>query len=104
MKGHFKKLALALSVTAVVSTPVMASSTQAEAENPSFLAMTGDLLVARPLMLATTAVGAVAYVISSPFAALGGNLDQTGQTLVVEPFNATFKRCLGCTSPNNEGL
>ena len=39
--------------------------------------------------------GTVAYVVSAPFAA-GGNLDQSQQKLVVEPWEA-LQRCLGCT-------
>ena len=66
-------------------------------ESPSFFAMTGDLLVARPLMLAVTAIGMTVFIVSSPFSALGGNISQAAKTLVKQPANYTFTRCLGCT-------
>ena len=66
-------------------------------ESPSALAMTGDALIARPVLLATTVVGAAVYVVSLPFSLLGGNAKEAGETLVVGPAKATFVRCLGCT-------
>ena len=67
-------------------------------ESPSAAAMTGDALFARPLLLATTIVGAAVFVVSLPFSALGGNVGEAGDTLVVQPAKATFVRCLGCTT------
>lgn len=66
-------------------------------QNPPAYAMIGDLLVARPLLIAATIVGAGLFVIASPFAAAGGNLGATGKALVVDPGKAAFVRCLGCT-------
>jgi hypothetical protein len=66
-----------------------------EAENPSGGAMMFDLLVVRPVALIATAVGAVTFVLSSPFSALGDNIDAAGQKLVKEPAAYTFKRPLG---------
>ncbi|MNG33010.1 hypothetical protein D3C84_1191550 [compost metagenome] len=42
-------------------------------------------------------IGAGLFVISLPFTALGGNIAEAGQALVVEPGMAAFVRCLGCT-------
>jgi hypothetical protein len=67
-------------------------------ENPSALAMAGDLVIARPLLLVMTVVGTVAYVVSLPFSLAGGNAGQAGETLVLGPAEATFVRCLGCTT------
>lgn len=67
-------------------------------EEPSALAMTGDALIARPLLLATTVVGSAVYLVSLPFSLLGGNAAEAGETLVVGPAKATFVRCLGCTT------
>ncbi|WP_213878422.1 multidrug transporter [Pseudomonas sp. dw_358] len=67
-------------------------------QNPPAYAMMGDLLVARPLLIAATAVGAVLFVVALPFAALGGNVKATGRALVVDPGRAAFVRCLGCTT------
>lgn len=66
-------------------------------EKPTALAMAGDLVIARPLLLVTTVVGAAVYVVSLPFSLAGGNAKEAGETLVVGPAKATFVRCLGCT-------
>jgi len=58
--------------------------------------MTADILVARPIGVAVTAVGAAAFVVSLPFSLLGGNVKEAGENLVVNPGKATFVRCLGC--------
>jgi hypothetical protein len=68
------------------------------ANAPSAFSMIGDLLIARPLLIGATAVGAVAFVVSLPFTAAGGNVPEAGQALVVEPGMAAFVRCLGCTT------
>ncbi len=72
-------------------------------ENPSALAMTGDALFVRPVMLGMTIVGAAVYIISLPFSALGGNMEEAGETLVIGPARATFVRCLGCTRVGKKG-
>lgn len=66
-------------------------------ESPSALAMTTDALLVRPLLLVTTVVGSVVYLVSLPFSLLGGNTAEAGEVLVVGPARATFVRCLGCT-------
>ena len=68
-------------------------------EEPSALAMMGDLVVARPLLLVVTVLGTAGYLISLPFSLAGGNAKEAGETLVVGPARATFVRCLGCTRP-----
>ena len=65
-------------------------------ERPNAFAMTGDLLVARPLGAAITAVGAAAFVVSLPFTIMGGAVSESAETLVLGPAEATFVRCLGC--------
>lgn len=67
-------------------------------QNPPAFAMMGDLLIARPLLVAATVVGAGLFVVSLPFTALGGNVGAAGQALVVDPGRSAFVRCLGCTS------
>lgn len=68
-------------------------------EDPSALAMAGDLIIARPVGLVVTVVGAAAYLVSLPFSLAGGNARKAGETLVVGPAMTTFVRCLGCTKP-----
>lgn len=72
------------------------SFAQAIDEDPSAFAMAADLVVARPLLLATTVAGAAVYLVSLPFTLGGGNAKQAGDSLVVKPAKATFVRCLGC--------
>ncbi|WP_369600787.1 hypothetical protein AAIA72_13250 [Hahella sp. SMD15-11] len=66
-------------------------------EKPSALAMLGDAVFARPVLLATTVAGAAVYVVSLPFSLAGGNAKEAADTLVTGPAKATFVRCLGCT-------
>jgi hypothetical protein len=55
-------------------------------------------VIARPLGIVFTAIGAVAYVVTLPFSLAGGNAKAAGEQLVVGPAKATFVRCLGCTN------
>ncbi|RMF16567.1 MAG: hypothetical protein D6758_07635 [Gammaproteobacteria bacterium] len=66
-------------------------------EKPSALAMFGDAVFARPVLLTTTVVGSAIYVVSLPFSLAGGNAKEAAETLVMGPAKATFVRCLGCT-------
>ncbi len=71
------------------------------ADAPAGYAMLGDLLVARPLLIGATVVGTAAFIVSLPFSALGGNVKEAGQALVIAPGRAAFARCLGCTTYDN---
>ena len=66
-------------------------------EAPGAFSMVGDLLIARPLLIAATVIGAGVFVVALPFAATGGGIGEAGRALVVEPGKAAFVRCLGCT-------
>ena len=66
-------------------------------EDPSALAMVGDLVVVRPVALTLTAIGAVTWLVTLPFTAASGSVKSSGDTLVVGPAMTTFVRCLGCT-------
>jgi hypothetical protein len=57
--------------------------------------MAADALLVRPLGLVATVVGSVLFVVALPFSALGGNIDEVGQRLVVDPALFTFKRPVG---------
>ena len=58
---------------------------QAVDEKPNGFAMVGDLVVARPIGLVMTAVGAAAFVVSLPFTALAGHVSESAETLVLGP-------------------
>ncbi len=63
---------------------------------PGAVGMIIDGLVVRPLGLVATVLGTVAFVVTLPFSALGGNVEEAGENLVVGPAAYTFTRCLGC--------
>ena len=66
-----------------------------EAEEPEGGEMIYDAIVVRPLGVVATAVGAVFFVVSLPFSAVGGNIDTASEKLVKKPARFTFKRPLG---------
>ena len=91
-----KKNLIIVMVAAIMMIPLTASAAEYfEAEDPSGGAMLYDVVVVRPVGLLATALGAVFFVISSPFSALGGNIDIAGEKLVKDPVAFTFKRPLG---------
>ncbi len=95
MTAHLTRI---LTTTAAICMLAFASVGHARAidESPSAGAMAVDAVFARPVLLATTIVGAAVYIVSLPFSLLGGNAKEAGQVLVVGPAEATFVRCLGC--------
>ena len=55
-----------------------------------------DGLVVRPISFVGTVLGSVVFVATLPFSALGGNVGEAADLLVLEPAKFTFSRCLGC--------
>ncbi len=68
--------------------------TECEGE-PTGGMMMWDALMMRPVGIIGTALGSVVWLVSYPFAALGGNTDQSTQKLVADPIEWTFQRPLG---------
>ena len=101
MISHISRILLVLSLALMFSVPrlAMAKNDAIIVEKPSAVAMTGDLLVARPVMLAITVVGAGIFLVSLPFSLAGGNAKEAAETLVIKPAYTTFVRCLGCKNP-----
>lgn len=66
-------------------------------DKPNGARMVADTLVARPLYAAATAFGAAVFLVTLPFSALGGNVDQAASELVTGPAHGLLTRCLGCT-------
>lgn len=89
------------SASTVRSQQNVSGNTIYNADAPKGYAMLGDLLIARPLLIAATAIGTVAFVVSLPFSALGGNVKEAGEALVIEPGREAFVRCLGCDTSNS---
>ena len=71
-------------------------------QRPTAMAMFGDAVLARPLLLAGTLVGTGLFVVTLPFSALGGNVKEAANTLVVGLAKTTFTRCLGCTETQDK--
>ena len=97
---HFKNSAilrtLALTVTLLMCQPSLAAYETAR-NAPSGMDMTADLLLGRPALLVATVAGAAVWLVALPFSALGGNVTESADTLVIGPAKATFLRCLGCS-------
>jgi len=92
-----KTLAYILALPLVYGTASLPQAAWAGTERePEAAGMIIDGLVVRPISLVATVVGAVAFVITLPFSALGGNVDEAGEKLVDRPAAYTFSRCLGC--------
>lgn len=58
-------------------------------------AMAADFLFARPVGILAIVAGSALFIVSLPFSALGGNVKNASQKLVMDPVNFTFKRPLG---------
>jgi hypothetical protein len=87
-----------LVVVALVSAPAMLmASGNTENRDPQIEAgaMTGDVLIARPLGIVATVAGFGLFIISAPFSALGGNFGEAWKAFVVYPAKFTFARPLG---------
>ncbi len=88
--------ALAISAALLMCQPVWSS--EYDPHGPSGLDMTADLLIGRPVLLATTIIGSAIWLVALPFSALGGNIEESTEVLVKGPARATFTRCLGCSA------
>lgn len=105
MKAFRSTAAILALITGLLTLPAQAQSIKQNAsgdplysvEAPKGYAMAGDLLIARPLLIAATAVGAGLFLVGLPFSALSGGVKESAQALVLEPGAAAFVRCLGCT-------
>lgn len=92
--------AIALVATTLLSSQFAwaqsASTSQLRDREPGSEAIVADLLVARPIGAAITAIGLGAFIVSLPFTVVGGNVGEAGEKLVAGPGKETFVRCLGC--------
>ena len=86
---------LAFTSMAYVPGTYAASYSQSIDEEPTGGTMMADTFLVRPFMLAGTVVGLATFIVTLPFSALGGNIGEAGNTLVVEPAKYTFVRPLG---------
>ena len=89
-------------VAALVASPGLTAADNPPGRRPSAELMILDGLVYRPLSLAGTIIGAGVFIVTLPFSLPGGNADEAGRALVIEPARDTFTRCLGCIDPLGE--
>ncbi len=86
-----------ISIAVITISPASAAIEIDETDfGPSYETMIVDTVVGKPLQLVAAVTGTAAYLVSLPFALIGGNADQSQQKLFVEPWDA-MARCLGCT-------
>jgi len=101
MKAFRTAAAIAAFSACLLTAPAQAASNDNDGiyqvEAPSAFAMVGDLVIARPLLIGATVIGAGLFVVTLPFTAPVGATKHTAKSLVVEPARAAFVRCLGCT-------
>jgi ABC-type uncharacterized transport system permease subunit len=104
MRKEFKMLRPLKRYTAVLIIITLVGMTFASAAGAAVIGddeqvtagkMAADALIVRPLGLVATVLGSVLFVVSLPFSALGGNIHEVGQRLVVDPALFTFKRPVG---------
>ncbi len=93
----WKRSILGLALLTLVAGPAMAASARYD-DSRKTQVMVADVIAARPLGLLVTGLGAALFVVSLPFSALGGNMDEAAEALVLKPARETFTRCLGCTN------
>jgi hypothetical protein len=98
MRTIAKKTFVIILVVAFVTT-AFASSSFAQAtiqdEEISTENMVADAIIVRPLGIIATLLGVGLFVISLPFSALGKNVKEAGEKLVMAPVKFTFMRPLG---------
>ena len=101
----FRTTALVLALTTGLSSmPALADAVQENASGDPMYTVAPRVRhdrrsAHRPsFLIAATAVGAVAFVVSLPFTAASGSVGKAGQALVVDPGKEAFVRCLGCTT------
>jgi len=96
-KPKARRLIATVAACVMLAAPLSAAASTYE-RGPNALYMGADMVIARPVLLAMTAVGTALYLVSLPFSLIGGNAREAGRVMVVGPARATFTRCLGCTS------
>jgi hypothetical protein len=93
MKRKLVIMLCALPIGLANVTPVSAGS-----ENDG-AAMIADVVIARPLCLAATAIGSAFFILSLPFSLSSKKVGKAAQALVKTPARATFTRPLGDFAP-----
>lgn len=97
MHNIIKRTAVAFIVLSLLVAPlnVMAAESLNHPKEISGGAMAADAIVVRPFGIVSVVAGFTLFVVSSPFSALGGNIDKAWNAMVTKPAKFTFARPLG---------
>ncbi|MCF8037586.1 MAG: hypothetical protein K9K62_12000 [Desulfobacteraceae bacterium] len=95
-----KRLIFLILIAAFIAGPLSASATAASDDfnlnsEPDGASMAADIFFIRPLALASTVFGSATFVVALPFSALGKNVGDSYDLLVIAPARYTFDRPLG---------
>lgn len=98
MKGTITAIALVSMMSVSMAASATDIADDGSLSRPSVWSMGIDAGLVRPVGLAATIIGVGLFVVTLPFSALGGNVGESADRLVVDPAKMTFLRCLGCTT------
>ena len=95
-----KRLIFLILIAAFIAGPLSAAAAAASDDfelnnEPDGAAMAADFFIIRPVALASTVFGSATFVLSLPFSALGKNVGDSYDLLVIAPARYTFDRPLG---------
>lgn len=92
-----KTLAITITLAIASVSPSYAAIEIDESEfGPTYGSMVADTFAGKPLQALTVVGGAATWLLSLPFTAFTGDIDQATNKLIHEPIEA-LNRCLGCT-------
>lgn len=98
MLGFAKLAAITVLMASLMMGPLAPAAPAAEhmeREKPTGGMMMWDTVALRPIGICATAIGSVVWLVSYPFALLGGNTEESTDALVRAPYEWTFERPLG---------
>ncbi|MBI5827436.1 MAG: hypothetical protein HZB22_06895 [Deltaproteobacteria bacterium] len=90
-----KKIFAVILTVSVLLCSVPATSLAYEEKEPSGTEIALDIILVRPLGVASVAAGAVFFVVGLPFTLPTMSVGLAARKLVVEPFKYTFVRPIG---------
>ncbi len=88
-------------ISLLIAVTLIATSAPAFASDRE-ISVTFDVLLVRPLSLATTVFGTAVFIVALPFALTSRSVGATADTLVATPFKYTFTRPIGDFSEQAE--
>lgn len=93
-----KKMVIALLIASFLAVSFGSSADARQTTyppQPDPAVMMFDCLIARPIGFAALVIGTASFVVSLPFSALGHNVCQARDLMIVDPAVYTFTRPLG---------